>query len=155
MRVLRKEGNCGRNPLARTNGNLYHRFGSSAHACSEIGLKWFLFALHDLGTALGSVSVLDFLGILSCSNTGETGKPELKPFLTILGTRMRATCETAMRGSRHLHKYSVFSSDTSLENASGVCLLGRRCHFLDFPFWPLQIIMAMIVPTIVLPMTEK
>ena len=32
----------------------------SAHACSEIGLKWFLFALHDLGTALGFVSVLDF-----------------------------------------------------------------------------------------------
>jgi len=29
-------------------------------------------------------------GILSSSNTGETGKPELKPFLTILGTRMRA-----------------------------------------------------------------
>jgi len=34
----------------------------SAHACSEIGLKWFLFALHDLGTALGFVSILDFLG---------------------------------------------------------------------------------------------
>ena len=65
----------------------------SAHACSEIGLKWFLFALHDLGTALGLVSVLHFLGDFVSSNTGETGKPELKPFLTILGTRMRA-CQT-------------------------------------------------------------
>jgi len=63
---------------------------SSAHACSEIGLKWFLFALHDPGTALGFVSILDFLGDFVSSNTGETGKPELKPFLTILGTRMRA-----------------------------------------------------------------
>jgi hypothetical protein len=62
----------------------------SAHACSEIGLKWFLFALHDLGTALGFVSAIDFSGILSFSSTGETGKLELKPFLTILGTRMRA-----------------------------------------------------------------
>jgi hypothetical protein len=35
---------------------------ASAHACSEIGLKWFLFALHDLGTALGYASVLDFIG---------------------------------------------------------------------------------------------
>ena len=35
---------------------------SSAHACSEIGLKWFLFALHDLGTALGFVCVFDFFG---------------------------------------------------------------------------------------------
>jgi hypothetical protein len=33
-----------------------------ALACSEIGLKWFLFALHDLGTALGFVSVVDFFG---------------------------------------------------------------------------------------------
>jgi len=39
---------------------------------------------------LGFVSVLDFLGDFVSSNTGETGKPELKPFLTILGTRMRA-----------------------------------------------------------------
>jgi hypothetical protein len=30
------------------------------------------------------------LGILSSSNTGETGKTELKPFFTIFGTRMRA-----------------------------------------------------------------
>jgi hypothetical protein len=34
----------------------------SAHACSEIGLKWFLFALHDPGRALGFISVLDFSG---------------------------------------------------------------------------------------------
>jgi hypothetical protein len=62
----------------------------SAHACSEIGLKWFLFALHDPG-ALDFMSILDFLGDFVSSNTGETSKPELKPFLTILGTRMRAT----------------------------------------------------------------
>jgi hypothetical protein len=62
-----------------------------AHACSEIGLKWFLFALHDLGTALGFVSVLDFFGVLSFPKTGEMGKTELRPFLTILGTRMRAS----------------------------------------------------------------
>jgi hypothetical protein len=33
----------------------------SAHACSEIGLKWFLFALHDPGTALDFASVDFFL----------------------------------------------------------------------------------------------
>jgi hypothetical protein len=59
--------------------------------------KWFLFALHDLGTALGFVSVLDFFRDFVSSNTGETGKTELKPFLTILGTRMRAK---KMRRSR-------------------------------------------------------
>jgi hypothetical protein len=47
--------------------------------------------LHGLGMALGFVSVLDFFGDFVSSNTGETGKPELKPFLTILGTGMRAT----------------------------------------------------------------
>jgi hypothetical protein len=48
----------------------------SAHACSEIGLKWFLFALHDLGTALGFVSVLDFFGdfvFLEHRRNGQTG----------------------------------------------------------------------------------
>jgi hypothetical protein len=34
------------------------------------------------------------LGILSSLSTAETGKPELKPFLTILGTRMRAAYAT-------------------------------------------------------------
>jgi hypothetical protein len=49
---------------------------NSAHACSEIGLKWFLFALHDLGTALGFVSVLDFSGdfvFLEHRRNGQTG----------------------------------------------------------------------------------
>jgi hypothetical protein len=32
----------------------------SVHGCSEIGLKWFLFAFHDLRKVLGFVSVLDF-----------------------------------------------------------------------------------------------
>jgi hypothetical protein len=63
----------------------------SAHACSEIGLKWFLFALHDLGTASGFMSVLHFFGDFVSPRTQEKrAKPELKPFLTILGTRMRA-----------------------------------------------------------------
>ena len=47
-----------------------------AHACSEIGLKWFLFALHDLGTALGFVSALDFFGdfvFLEHRRNGQTG----------------------------------------------------------------------------------
>jgi quercetin dioxygenase-like cupin family protein len=39
---------------------------------------------------LGFVSVLDFFGVLSFPKTGEMGKTELRPFLTILGTRMRA-----------------------------------------------------------------
>jgi hypothetical protein len=69
-------------------GDYYGEF--SAHACSEIGLEWFLFTLHHPGKALGFVSVLDFFGDFVSSNTGETGKPELKPFLTIFGTRMRA-----------------------------------------------------------------
>jgi hypothetical protein len=40
---------------------------------------------------LGFISVLDFFGVLSFPKTGEMGKTELRPFLTILGTRMRAT----------------------------------------------------------------
>lgn len=39
---------------------------------------------------MGFVSVLDFFGVLSFPKTGEMGKTELRPFLTILGTRMRA-----------------------------------------------------------------
>jgi hypothetical protein len=39
---------------------------------------------------IGFISVLDFLGYLSCSNTAETSKTELRPFLTIFGTSMRA-----------------------------------------------------------------
>jgi|GEM_PF-6706361 len=49
---------------------------NSAHACSEIGLKWFLFALHDLGTALGFVPVLDFSGdfvLLEHRRNGQNG----------------------------------------------------------------------------------
>jgi hypothetical protein len=36
------------------------------------------------------MSVLDFFGNLVSPNTEETGKTELKPFLTILGTSQRA-----------------------------------------------------------------
>ena len=63
---------------------------NSAHACSEIGLKYLLFALHDLETASGFMSVLHFFGdfvFLEHRRNKQTG---LKPFLTILGTRMRA-----------------------------------------------------------------
>ena len=52
--------------LKRTHWALFYAWKNGicpgAHACSEIGLKWFLFALHDLGTALGFVSVLDLFG---------------------------------------------------------------------------------------------
>jgi hypothetical protein len=51
-----------KNDLPRDLINRLWHLHCSAHACSEIGLKWFLFALHDLGTALGFVSVLDFFG---------------------------------------------------------------------------------------------
>jgi hypothetical protein len=36
------------------------------------------------------MSVLHFFRDFVSSNTGETSKPELKPFLTIFGTGMRA-----------------------------------------------------------------
>jgi hypothetical protein len=67
-----------------------HATYNSAHGCSEIGLKWFLFAFHDLGAALGFVSVLDFSGDFVFLERRRNGKTELKPFLTILGTCMRA-----------------------------------------------------------------
>jgi hypothetical protein len=44
--------------------------------CPEIGLKWFLFALHHLGTALCFVSFLDFSGdfvLLEHRTNGQTG----------------------------------------------------------------------------------
>jgi hypothetical protein len=46
---------------------------------------------------LGFVSVLDFFGVLSFPKTGEMGKTELRPFLTILGTRMRAIYAPSIR----------------------------------------------------------
>ena len=45
---------------------------------------------------IGFISVLDFLGYLSCSNTAETSKTELRPFLTIFGTGMRAITSSAL-----------------------------------------------------------
>jgi len=101
---------------------------SSAHACSEIGLKWFLFALHDLGTALGLVSVLHFFGYFVSSNTGETGKPELKPFLTILGTRTRA-----IGLSNLIYHYVVLIKET--ESKFGIILHLRLSSIcLDY-YW--------------------
>jgi hypothetical protein len=52
----------GREKLRAKGHNTKKKKLQSAHACSEIGLKWFLFALHVLGTALNFVSVLDFFG---------------------------------------------------------------------------------------------
>jgi len=49
---------------------------NNAHTCSEIGLKWFLFAIYDLRAVLGFISVLDFFGHLSLSNPAETRKRE-------------------------------------------------------------------------------
>jgi len=48
----------------------------SAHVCSEIILKWFLFAIYDLRAVLEFISVLDFFGHLSLSNPAETCKRE-------------------------------------------------------------------------------
>jgi hypothetical protein len=52
---------------------------------------------------LGFVSVLDFFGVLSFPKTGEMGKTELWPFLTILGTRMRAASIRRSIGKTNLH----------------------------------------------------
>jgi hypothetical protein len=54
---------------------------NSAHACSEIGLKWFLFALHDLGAALGFVSVLDFFGYFVFLEHRRNGQNGIKTIL--------------------------------------------------------------------------
>ena len=51
---------------------------SGAHVCSEIGLKWFLFALHDPGTALGFVSILDFSGDFVFLKPGRNGQTGIK-----------------------------------------------------------------------------
>jgi hypothetical protein len=44
---------------------LLERFCLGVPACSEIGLKWFLFAFHDLRKLLDFVSVLHFFEQLS------------------------------------------------------------------------------------------
>jgi hypothetical protein len=41
---------------------------SSAHACFEIGLKWFLFAFYGLGTVLAFEFVPEFLAQPAFSN---------------------------------------------------------------------------------------
>jgi hypothetical protein len=46
--------------------------------------------LSEFKDGIGFISVLDFLGYLSCSNAAETSETELRPFLTILETAMRA-----------------------------------------------------------------
>jgi len=43
---------------------------------------------------LGFTSVLDFYEYLFILNTGEACKTELKPFLTIFGTGMRAMLQS-------------------------------------------------------------
>jgi hypothetical protein len=49
------------------------------HGCSEIGVKWFLFLKHSQNTPLKQIH-----------NGSKHAGTDLKPFLTILGTRMRA-----------------------------------------------------------------
>jgi len=51
----------------------------SAHACSEIGVKWFLFLKRSQNTLIKQIH-----------NEPTYAKTDLRPFLTILGTRMRA-----------------------------------------------------------------
>jgi aconitate hydratase len=53
---------------------------TSAHACSEIGVKWFLFFKHNQNTLIKQIH-----------NEPIHAKTDLKPLLTILGTRMRAS----------------------------------------------------------------
>jgi len=53
-------------------------FKNSAHACSEIGLKWFLFALNDLETVLGFVSVLDLFGYFVFLEHRRNGQNRIK-----------------------------------------------------------------------------
>jgi hypothetical protein len=49
-----------------------------------------LFAFYDLGTVLGFTFVPKFLAATSLLEPAEVCRTELKPFLTIFGTRMRA-----------------------------------------------------------------
>jgi hypothetical protein len=58
---------------------------ASAHACSEIGVKWFLFLKRSQNTLIKQIH-----------NGSKHAKTDLKPFLTILGTRMRATKKHAV-----------------------------------------------------------
>jgi hypothetical protein len=51
----------------------------SAHACSEIGVKWFLFFNYSKNALLEQIH-----------NGSLYAKTDLKPFLTIKGTSMRA-----------------------------------------------------------------
>jgi len=60
------------------------------------GLKWFLFAFCDLGTVLDFAFVSEFLVATSLLEPAEVCRTELKPFLAIFGTSMRAKrCQSA------------------------------------------------------------
>jgi hypothetical protein len=52
------------------------------------------------------------LGILSSSNTGETGRAELKPFLTILGTSQRAIHSAALQPACHPQESALNENHT-------------------------------------------
>jgi hypothetical protein len=68
-----------------------HDFSSrSAHACSLIGVKWFLFAFCDLGTVLDFAFVPEFLVATSLLEPAEVCRTDSRPFLTIFGTSQRA-----------------------------------------------------------------
>ena len=54
------------------------------------GLKWFLFAFCDLETVLDFAFVSEFLVATSLLEPAEVCRTELKPFLAIFGTSMRA-----------------------------------------------------------------
>jgi hypothetical protein len=60
----------------------------SAHGCSEIGVKRFLFLKHSQNTPIKQIY-----------NGPKHGKMDLKPFLTILGTHMRATSDNHNQNS--------------------------------------------------------
>jgi hypothetical protein len=76
-----------------------------ALACPEIGLKWSLFAFYDLETVLDFAFVPEFLAATSLLEPAEVCRTELKPLLTIFGTRMRANPFSAPASI----KYSIYS----------------------------------------------
>jgi hypothetical protein len=81
LEISMNQGNAAESLKTKEGDKIAIRLTWSAHACSEVGLKWFLFAIHDSGTALGFISGLDFFGdfvFLEHRRNGQTGKRALK-----------------------------------------------------------------------------
>jgi hypothetical protein len=76
-------------------------FQCSAHACSEIGVKWFLFLKHSQNTLIKQVH-----------NGPKYAKTDSRPFLTVLGTHMRASAgfERSIEENASMILFNVFLS---------------------------------------------